>query len=328
MSLDACQWLAWGLAMTRPPGCGWEELVRESIEKKGAKKRAEICNTMARAAFHGENSLLQRLIHEVGVELNERIPLCTPELEADFILQEANLGYVTATFLILAIYGKQIDTVRLLLEAGCDPDATRAEDEKAALHVAAAVGSDDMVKLLLDAGAAVDMPEGNGALPLASACFYGHLKSINLLIAAKSPLQRKSKADSSPPLNAAVSGNQLAVAKFLLESGADPNVRSDQGVTPLMLAAQKRQLEMVELLLAYKANPNLVSRRERDTALIVSSYGMPPVLEIVEALLNSGADPDIQDSRNKTAVDWAREWHNEQVVELIERYRRRRGTRD
>ena len=56
-------------------------------------------------------------------------------------------------------------------------------------------------------------------------------------------------------------------------------------------------------------------------------YGMPPDLKVVEQLLKAGADPDIKDEKGKRPDDWAREWRFQEVVDLIEKYRRRRGTK-
>ena len=42
------------------------------------------------AAFYGDNSKIKAAI-DGGVDLDEKIRLCTPEMEADAKLQEANL---------------------------------------------------------------------------------------------------------------------------------------------------------------------------------------------------------------------------------------------
>ena len=50
----------------------------------------------------------------------------------------------------------------------------------------------------------------------------------------------------------------LAVAKLLLEDGADPNAANSYGFTPLHFACeiQTRDAGMVELLLRFGADPN------------------------------------------------------------------------
>jgi uncharacterized protein len=57
------------------------------------------------------------------------------------------------------------DAVRLLLEAGADPDAV-TPDGSAAIHQAARAGRLDIIRLLADAGARLDLPDGEGRTAL------------------------------------------------------------------------------------------------------------------------------------------------------------------
>lgn len=57
------------------------------------------------------------------------------------------------------------DAVRVLLEAGADPDAV-TPDGAAALHEAVRRGKLEIVRLLADAGATLDLPDGDGLTPL------------------------------------------------------------------------------------------------------------------------------------------------------------------
>ena len=59
------------------------------------------------------------------------------------------------------------DAVRLLLEAGADPDAVTPKDGESALHVAAKDGKLDIVRLLADAGAKLDLENAEGETALA-----------------------------------------------------------------------------------------------------------------------------------------------------------------
>lgn len=58
------------------------------------------------------------------------------------------------------------DAVRLLLEAGADPDVLAFEDQ-GALHVAAKDGKLDIIRILADAGATLDLENGDGETALA-----------------------------------------------------------------------------------------------------------------------------------------------------------------
>jgi ankyrin repeat protein len=73
--------------------------------------------------------------------------------------------------------------------------------------------------------------------------------------------------------------------------------------------------EVVELLLAAGADPNLKGDYGR-TALVVAS--LHSHAEVVESLLQYGADPSLKDESNKTALDWARRRKNWKIVRLLE----------
>ena len=59
------------------------------------------------------------------------------------------------------------DAVRLLLEAGADPDAVTPKDGESALHIAAKDGKLDIIRLLADAGAKLDLENTEGETALA-----------------------------------------------------------------------------------------------------------------------------------------------------------------
>lgn len=59
------------------------------------------------------------------------------------------------------------------------------------------------------------------------------------------------------PLHIAAKQNQIEVASVLLQNGASPNCESLQGITPLHLASQEGRPDMVAMLISKQANVNL-----------------------------------------------------------------------
>lgn len=59
------------------------------------------------------------------------------------------------------------DAVRLLLERGADPDAVTPDDGESVLHLAAKDGKLDIIRLLADAGASLDLENAEGETALA-----------------------------------------------------------------------------------------------------------------------------------------------------------------
>ncbi|MEP2102774.1 ankyrin repeat domain-containing protein [Parasphingorhabdus sp.] len=82
-------------------------------------------------------------------------------------------------------------------------------------------------------------------------------------------------------------------AGFLLQKGANPNLRDKQGTTPLLLATRLRFIEGAKILLSKKAEVNQTNNRG-ETALIRAVQLRDS--EMTRLLLKNGADPDRSDT--------------------------------
>ncbi|QMW24691.1 ankyrin repeat domain-containing protein [Sandaracinobacteroides saxicola] len=80
---------------------------------------------------------------------------------------------------------------------------------------------------------------------------------------------------------------------FMLQNGADPNIRDGEGNTPLLIAAQMGFTDGIRVLLLGKAGVDVANGRG-ETALIkaVQQRDLPTA----RALLEAGADPDRPDN--------------------------------
>lgn len=66
------------------------------------------------------------------------------------------------------------------------------------------------------------------------------------------------------PLHIAAKKNQMEIATTLLEYGADTNATTRQGISPLHLAAQEGNVDMVTLLLARETAINLGNKVKKE----------------------------------------------------------------
>jgi len=89
-------------------------------------------------------------------------------------------------------------------------------------------------------------------------CFYGDSVGVRILLAHGTDPNGKgyekypdcvSPVEYSSPLMMAVSGGHIEIAQLLLNAGADPNILEGEGVTPLVEAVEKDDIEMVKFLL-------------------------------------------------------------------------------
>ena len=99
------------------------------------------------------------------------------------------------TALHLAAFFAGPASVRLLLEAGADPDAVAANPMRVRpLHSAAAARDAVSVEALLAAGATVDAEQQGGFTPLMAATHNGDAASVRALVAAGADADRPSEA--------------------------------------------------------------------------------------------------------------------------------------
>jgi ankyrin repeat protein len=211
-------------------------------------------------------------------------------------ITEGTPGY-GGTPLHIAALSNQEEVVEVLLENGADVEAKAADSYGGtALHWAASAGNVDMVQLLVEVGAGVNAADTTGATPLDGALLWerdvrraekdqiadfllqnGGNSTIDIWTAATLGLvhiveQRLDDgwdvngtfiAEGVPgsggsPLHIAVLSNQEEVAEFVLQRGADINVRADDenSGTPLHWVAFFANYDMVVLLVEAGADVN------------------------------------------------------------------------
>lgn len=94
-------------------------------------------------------------------------------------------------------------------------------------------------------------------------------------------------------LHIAVARRDSTWAQFLLQKGANPDIRDKQGITPLILATQLRFIDGVVIILAKKAKVD-ETNNQGETALIRAVHLRDS--ELVRILLSKGANPDLPDT--------------------------------
>ena len=117
------------------------------------------------------------------------------------------------------------------------------------------------------------------------------------------------------------SGNDVAVSR-LLQAGANPECRSTQGFTALMLAASQGSETIIRALVGAGASVNRTVELGHPpvsgcTALMAACSDSSGTARPVEVLLELGADPGLRDSLGNTALDWAKESEYDEIVQTL-----------
>lgn len=89
--------------------------------------------------------------------------------------------------------------------------------------------------------------------------------------------------------------------QFLIEQGLDVNAIDSYGNTPLIYAVRQRNVEGIRLLLENGAD-KLIEHENNDgvSALRMTLIGKPYLYDVIEVLLEFGANPDAKNPKDKT----------------------------
>ncbi|NLS91307.1 MAG: ankyrin repeat domain-containing protein [Planctomycetaceae bacterium] len=147
------------------------------------------------------------------------------------------------------------------------------------------------------------------------AATFGEMRTVREMLAEDPTLIRSTDEWGFTALHGVAGEEQFEMAEFLLDAGADPNAKNDEGITPLHLAAHP---EMVELLVRRGADINIRSE-DGSTPLLVQAAEAEGY-DVMEALLRLGADAKATDGAGRNAIDIARLREEDEKIELLVKY--------
>ncbi len=209
--------------------------VFEAIQENDVARLKELLAkepSLAGAKDENGVSALMKARYHFRMEMVEALVAAKPELD---IFEAAAMG--------------KRERAKELVRA--QPELMRAwsPDGFTALHLAAFFGQPEMVALLLEHGAVVNMTAHNPmkVMPLHSAAAARNLKSVELLLEHGAEVNAQQQGGWTA-LHAAAHHGDVAMAKMLLARGADPKDTNGEGKTALDLAVADGHEEVARLL--------------------------------------------------------------------------------
>jgi len=180
-------------------------------------------------------------------------------------------------------------SVTLLVALGLVVGLRDATGQPAPLADAAKRHDWAAVRVLLDEGADVNLPLGDGATALHWASYWDHSEMTTRLLQAGAVVDATNDLGVTA-LWLAANNASREMTQSLLVAGADPGIALPSGETPLMTAARTGDPDVVSLLLTYGAAVDLRERSHGQTALMWAVSQEHPA--VVGLLLKHGARVD------------------------------------
>uniref|UniRef100_A0A3Q4HF28 Caskin-2 n=1 Tax=Neolamprologus brichardi TaxID=32507 RepID=A0A3Q4HF28_NEOBR len=144
------------------------------------------------------------------------------------------------------IYNSLMPSPVPTLDLSCSSVSSRSFS---ALHHAALTGTIELLSLLLEAQATVDIKDINGMRPLHYAAWQGKADSVLLLLRAGAAVNSPSN-DGQIPLHLSAQYGHYEVSEMLLQHQSNPCFMNKAKKTPLDLACEFGRLKVTQLLLS------------------------------------------------------------------------------
>eukprot|EP00397_Hematodinium_sp_SG-2012_P003037 GEMP01003045.1.p1 GENE.GEMP01003045.1~~GEMP01003045.1.p1 ORF type:complete len:881 (+),score=178.89 GEMP01003045.1:71-2713(+) len=240
--------------------------------------------------------------------------------------------------------------VSVLLDNGADVNRCAIAVAMTPLMRAVEANNASLVEALIAAHASVNMVDGVGDFPLLCAVENRHASLIATLTSHGAHVNRENLRDVLTPLNVACSMNDntalvaqllqcqadvnlsagkhtftpimlaveinnIDVVKMLIDAKADVNKGTRYGYSPLSLALRWHRVDIVTLLITSKVDVNLSFHNARFTPIMVAiKYD---TMDLMQLLLDASASIMTPDSLGATPLTVAIEFGNLDAVDLL-----------
>ena len=223
--------------------------------------------------------------------------------------------------------------VELILQAGADPNMS------VSTPIDKSILATDRSRTLFSNESSLVGHEKNGWTALMLACENGHLEVVQLLLKAYANPNHQQEGTGITALIIAVEKGFIYIVQQLLEYGANPNIGDRSGFIAIHYAVRpndsqsnpsnrdedfsrsSKKLEIIQLLIERGVNINIQNMAGITPLMMACMDSCSNSIQVVELLLKSEADPNIQTSGTEmiglTALMLACSHGNSKVAERL-----------
>ncbi|NOV00902.1 ankyrin repeat domain-containing protein [Paenibacillus planticolens] len=190
---------------------------------------------------------------------------------------------------------------------------------KLSLIQAAEYGKTDFVIQCIQDGADINARDERGRTPIIAATHGNRIETVKALIEAGADINLQDHILDTPLLYAGAN-ELLEIVKLLNAAEANPTITNRYGGTALIPASERGHVDVVKELLTHsKVHVNHINNLGWTALMeaIVLSSGGPKHQQIIQLLIEHGADVTIPDKHGVTPLEHARALHFTEIERLL-----------
>ncbi|SCV58166.1 related to ankyrin 1 [Fusarium fujikuroi] len=223
-----------------------------------------------------------------------------------------------SSFIYTTLINSHVNIAKLLVDAGASPSAKNIQGYTP-LHVAARWSSGETVEFLLSCGVSIADRDLVDRSALEIAVIWGDFTTLEAMLSRKDEIERMEYEPDLHPVNLAVENENKKCLALLLSHGFNPNIVTPKGDTALRMAIQARRLDICKMLLESNADPDLTPDKVNTPLIQAISEGD---LDIVKLLIENKATIDKReappdDGWSRTPMQVAVDWNRPEIVQYL-----------
>lgn len=242
----------------------------------------------------------------------------------DYKCDMESFDFENMTPLYDGIYSKNIEFVDYLLTSLHLNLHHKEIQNRTPFYWAACVGDVPMLKYLLTKNVDINEASSMGRTPLSKACWNGRIDIVKILCEQKGIIIDCPDKNGRYPLhnavwgeyggrqgkkmNGGISSDSPQAAQYLIQFGANVEVKDNEGDTPFMIASSTNGIESIKVLAKAGANVNNVNNKGETALIQAVQYGnWESVGTLLDLIKNEkkNIDLEIRDHDGNRAIEHA-----------------------